>query len=56
VAAADVDQDGRADLILAPGPGKGFPVVMVDAFTLQPIANNEALATFTGGVFVGGHG
>lgn len=53
VAAADLNGDGRAEIITAPGPG-GAPLLRVfDGATLAPLASTLAYdASFTGGVFL----
>jgi hypothetical protein len=54
VAVADVDGDGRADLLLGSGPGGGPHVRAVDAATLTERTGLYAFdPAFTGGVFVG---
>ena len=53
---SDVNQDGRADLVIAPGSGRALPVLTLDAETLDPIHSTEAFAGFLGGVYVGGAG
>jgi hypothetical protein len=53
VAAGDLDGDGRADLLTAPGSGGGPHVRAFDGDNLSPLANFFAYGpTFTGGVFV----
>jgi hypothetical protein len=54
VAAADVNGDGRADIICAAGPGGGPQLTVYDGATFQPIANHYALGTlvFSGGLYV----
>ncbi len=59
VAAADVNNDGHADIITSPGPGGGPHVRVFDGATGDPLAgplgNFIAYALgFTGGVFVAG--
>jgi uncharacterized repeat protein (TIGR01451 family) len=57
VAAADVNGDGRPDIIAAEGPG-GLPLVRgFDGLSLQEIYQLRAFdSDFRGGVFVGGGG
>ena len=53
VAAADVNQDGRADLIGAPGPGTAPRVVVYDGATGEPVTKLDAFEPgFLGGVYV----
>ncbi len=55
VAAADINGDGRAEMVTGAGPGGGPHVKAFDTFTLQVV--HEFLAydpSFTGGVFVAG--
>src|SRR5262249_29990841 len=53
VAAADVNGDGKADIIVAAGKGGGPQVQVYDGATLALIRNFFAFApTFGGGVFV----
>ena len=55
VAAADVNGDGKADIITGAGPGGGPHVKVFDAATLHPIYSFFAFdGTYTGGVFVAG--
>jgi hypothetical protein len=54
VAAADLTGDGRADLVVAAGPGGGPHVRVLDAATLAEVEGFYAFdPAFTGGVFVG---
>jgi hypothetical protein len=57
VAAADVNGDGRSDIIAAEGPG-GLPLVRAfDGLSLEQVNNLRPLpAGFRGGVYVGGGG
>lgn len=51
VAAADVNRDGRPDLLVAAGAGGGPQVIAFDGGTLQPLASFFAFVpSFTGGV------
>jgi hypothetical protein len=55
VAAADVNGDGRADIITGAGPSGGPNVIAFDALSLQPLDSFFAYNQhFLGGVFVGG--
>jgi hypothetical protein len=55
VAAADVTDDGQADIITGPGPGGGPHVRIFDGGTLQPVFDSMVYdPSFQGGVFVGG--
>jgi hypothetical protein len=58
VAAADVTGDGRADLIVAGGPGSNPPAARVyDAVGLKELGEQFAAGPdYLGGVFVGGNG
>src|SRR5262249_45476794 len=56
VASCDVDGDGRAEIITAPGPGGGphVRVFAVEGITVREVASFFAYDPgFTGGVFVG---
>ena len=54
VAAGDVNGDGHAEVITAPGPGRAPEVHVFDPVTNTRLATVFAYApTFTGGVFVG---
>jgi hypothetical protein len=53
VASADLNHDGKADIICAAGPGGGPEVSVFDGGTGSPLENFFAFApSFTGGVFV----
>jgi hypothetical protein len=55
VAAADVNGDGKADIITGAGPSGGPQVLVFDAMSLQPLDSFYAYSqAFTGGVYVGG--
>ena len=55
VAATDVDRDGRADIITAPGPGGGPHVRAFSGATGAEIASFFAYdPSFAGGLFVAG--
>src|SRR5207248_1900254 len=58
VAAADLDGDGRAEIVTGPGPGGGPHIEVWGATGAapQPVLKRSLFAfdpTFTGGVFVG---
>jgi uncharacterized repeat protein (TIGR01451 family) len=53
VAIADVNGDGKNDILVAAGPGHGALVRAYDATTLAPIHDINAFEGFEGGVFVG---
>lgn len=53
VAAGDVNQDGRADIITGAGPGGGPNVLIFNPATLQPISSFFAFSQgFNGGIYV----
>ena len=53
VGAEDINTDGKADVITAPGPGGGPQVCVYDGVTLARLQSFYAYApSFTGGVFV----
>jgi hypothetical protein len=53
-AVADINSDGKADLVTAPGPSGGPQVVFLDGITLTVFQNFYAYNSgFLGGVFVG---
>jgi streptogramin lyase len=55
VAAFDVDGDGHADLLIAPGPGIGPSIHVLDGITLASLDSFFAYDShFLGGVFIGG--
>ncbi len=54
VAAADVNGDGKDDIITGAGPGGGPHVRVFDGMTGQPIRGFFAYESFTGGIFVAG--
>jgi hypothetical protein len=55
VAAADVNGDGKADIITGAGPGGGPHVKVFDGVTAAPISSFFAFSsTYTGGVYVAG--
>jgi hypothetical protein len=54
VGAADVDGDGHADILAAPGPGGSANVVVVSGATGGVLLNITAFASFSGGLYVSG--
>src|SRR5205814_7504081 len=56
VGAADVNQDGAADLLIAPGSGRPQPVLTLDGKTLAQLSSDDSFSAAAGGAFVGGHG
>jgi hypothetical protein len=56
VAAADLNQDGRADLVIGPGSGQQLSILTLDGQTLARLQTDDALGAFLGGVYVGGPG
>jgi FG-GAP-like repeat/WD40-like Beta Propeller Repeat len=54
VATGDFNADGVVDVAVAPGPGGGPRVTLIDGFTLRTIDNFFAFeSSFRGGVYVG---
>ncbi|MGL6074693.1 MAG: FG-GAP repeat domain-containing protein [Fimbriiglobus sp.] len=54
VATADFNNDGVQDIAVAPGPGGGPRVTLIDGFTLRTIDNFFAFeSSFRGGIYVG---
>ena len=56
VAAADVNGDGKADVVVGPGAGAAFSPRTLSGLNLGEIQRNDPFLGFTGGVFVGGNG
>src|SRR5262245_60038026 len=54
VATADVNRDGRLDIMTAPGPGDARPVRVFDGVSLAALNDFLTYPGFNGGVFVGG--
>lgn len=54
VAVADVNGDGRYDIVTMPGPGRPATVTAVDGVTGALLLSSQPYGTFMGGAFVGG--
>ncbi|QEL15922.1 Ig-like domain-containing protein [Limnoglobus roseus] len=56
VSAADVNGDGRADILASSGPGQASGTKAFDGVTFAQLQTDDPFGDFNGGVFVGGPG